>query len=68
MSLERKDIRAKLDGSAHAAVVAICRVRGVEISEYVETLILADVAKVAHEAIELADELRAQGFSGTTRD
>ena len=68
MSLERKDVRAKLDGEPHAKLAAICRRRGVEISEFVETVIVAEVERIAHEAIGIAEDLRKAGFSGTERD
>ena len=68
MSLERKDVRAKLDGEPHAKLVAICRNRGIEISEFVEAVVISEVDRITHEAIGIADDLRRQGISGIERD
>jgi hypothetical protein len=68
MSLERKDVRAKLDGEPHAKLATICRRRGIEISEFVEAVVVAEVERIAHEAIGIADDLKKAGFSGTGRD
>lgn len=36
MSIERKDVRAKLDPEVHEALIAICDRDGLDIGEYVE--------------------------------
>lgn len=63
MSIPRKDGRYYLDPAVHAAMTAICNQRGIAAQDYVEALIVADVQRVAHEAIELADALRASGIA-----
>lgn len=68
MSLDRKDIRAKLDPELHAALCAICRVDGIEISEYVERVLAPVIRRDADRAIVLSRELLDQGFSGTSRE
>ena len=58
MSLPRKDVRFYLDHDMHSALLAICNQRGINVSDYVEALVVADVHSVAHAAIELADALK----------
>jgi hypothetical protein len=68
MSAERKDVRAKLDERYHAAVVLICRQRGIEIGDYLEGLVVADVSRIAHDAIPIGNGLKELGFSGKVRE
>ena len=68
MSLDRKDIRAKLDPELHAALVEICSLDGVEIAEYIESLLVPVIRKRCSDAISLARALREAGFSGTSRE
>lgn len=68
MSLERKDIRAKLDGDVHAALVEICALEGIEIGEFIERLVDPAVRKRVHDAIALGQAGERQGFSGIGRD
>lgn len=62
MSIPRKDGRYYLDPAVHAAMTAICNQRGIAATDYVESLIVADVLRVAHEAIELAEAIRGSGL------
>jgi hypothetical protein len=64
MSLERKDVRAKLDPELHAALVEICALDGVEIAEFIESLLVPVIRKRCCDAIALAKTLERQGFSG----
>lgn len=68
MSLERKDVRAKLDERYHAAVLLICRIRGIEIGDYLESLIVADVSRISDESIPIGEGLSQLGFSGRVRE
>lgn len=67
MCLERKDIRAKLDPDLHAKLKAICELDGVEMSDWVERVIVPVIEKRAHDAIALAERLQRLGFSGTEK-
>lgn len=62
MSIPRKDGRYYLDPAVHTAMTAICNQRGIAATDYVESLIVADVLRVAHEAIELAEAIRGAGL------
>lgn len=68
MSLERKDVRAKLDSELHAALVEICRLDGTEIGEFVERLLVPVIRKRIHDAIELGLAAERLGISGNARD
>ena len=65
--IERKDVRAKLDERYHAAVLLICRQRNLDIADYVEALIVADVTRISLEAIPIGEGLKDLGFSGSAR-
>lgn len=67
MSLERKDIRFKLDHDVHQALVAICDARGVEIAAFVESLVLPEVKRVVHEANVISARAAVSGTSGKYR-
>lgn len=68
MSLDRKDIRAKLDPDRHAQLRAICEIDGVDMGDFIEAALLPVIAKRVHDAIELADRLRGLGMSGKSRE
>jgi len=66
--LERKDVRLKLDHDIHAAAKAIAETEGMEIAEWVETVITAVIVKRVHSASLVVDALTASGSLGTFRD
>lgn len=68
MSLDRKDIRAKLDPDKHAQLRAICDIDGVDMGDFIEAALLPVIAKRVHDAIELADRLRVMGMPGNRRE
>lgn len=68
MSLERKDIRAKLDDDMHAALKAICEVDEIDMGEFIESVLLPVIEKRVHDAILLADKLPRPGISGSIRE
>lgn len=68
MSLDRRDIRAKLDHDVHAALGVLCQAEGVEIAQYIERLVVNDVSERVHAATLVADGLRRLGISGITRE
>ena len=65
MSLERKDVRAKLDADLHAALTAICDLDGVTQAEFVEAVLIPVLQKRVHDAIELARAVERPGISGS---
>lgn len=65
MSLERQDVRAKLDPEDHRALVRICDIEGVTIAEFVERLLVPVIRKRVHDANLLAREFPHAGVSGS---
>lgn len=68
MTLDRQDIRAKLDADDHRALVCICNLDGVTIAEFIEQLIVPVVRKRIHDANLLAAEFPITGVSGSDRE
>lgn len=68
MSLERKDIRAKLDPEMHAALLAICETDGVDIGEFIERELAALIRKRIHNANLLSTKTAHLGISGNRRE
>lgn len=68
MSLERKDVRLKLDYDIHAAVVAIADTQGMLPAEWVEQVVVGLVRKRVHEANLLITSLISSGSLGTFGD
>lgn len=69
--LERKDVRMKLDHDVHAAAKAIAETEGLDIAEWVETVIVGVVTKRVHNAVSVVSALKKaarSGRSGKTRD
>lgn len=68
MSLERQDIRAKLDPDDHRALVRICDIDGVTIAEFIECLVVPVIRKRVHDANVLAADFPLPGLSGNDRE
>jgi hypothetical protein len=68
MSLDRKDIRAKLDPDAHAKLRAICDAEGVDMGEWIEAQLLPAIEKRVHAAMVIAGALQRQGITGNNRE
>jgi hypothetical protein len=68
MSLERKDIRAKLDANMHRALTIICEADHMDINDWVEQLIVLEVRRRVHEAQSIAAETESLGITGTQRE
>jgi len=67
MSLERKDVRFKLNADTHTQLKAICDLEEIEISDFVEAVLVPVIAKRVHDAIALTDRLQRAGVSGNPR-
>lgn len=67
MSLERKDIRAKLDPDKHAQLRAICDIDGLDMGDFIESVLLPVIDRRVHAAIELAAKLHRLGMSGSEK-
>lgn len=67
MSLDRKDIRAKLDPDRHAQLRAICEIDGVDMGDFIEAILVPVIERRVHDAIELAARLQRLGMSGSEK-
>lgn len=68
MSLERKDVRFKLDPQRHDVLARIARANATDIGEWVEALVSAEVDRQLHMATIVAGALPGQGKSGSGRE
>lgn len=68
MSLERQDVRAKLDPDMHEALIAICDAKGVTLGEFIEALLVPEIRRLVHEANVIADKLRRTPAAGNSRE
>lgn len=68
MSLDRQDVRAKLDHEFHAALVAICDAEGITIAEFVERLLVPAIRDRVHVATVIAGRVASLGISGNNRE
>jgi len=68
MSLERKDVRAKVDADVHQALAAICLAKGIDIAEFIESVIVPEVRRLVHEATVIVEALPRSGKTGTDRE
>lgn len=68
MTLERKDVRLKLDHDMHAAAKALGDACGMEIAEWCESVLVGIIRKRVHEAMVVVHHLDESGSIGTFRD
>lgn len=68
MSLERQDVRAKLDADMHEALTAICDAKGITHGEFIESLVVPEIKRLIHEASVITERLRSPGTTGKNRE
>lgn len=68
MSLERKDVRAKLDHDMHAAMKAIARADGMDDGEWIESVLGPEIKRRVHAAKVIVEGLPGSGISGNPRE
>jgi len=68
MSLERKDIRAKLDPDAHAALQVLCEVDQLDIGEFIERELVRVIYERVHAATVIAERTARLGITGNRRE
>lgn len=68
MSLERKDIRAKLDHDMHHALSVLADVDRKDIGEWVESVLIREIERRVHEATLIADRIPRLGKTGSGRE
>jgi hypothetical protein len=68
MTLERKDLRLKVNPDDHAAMRLLTDVMGLDLCEWAEAVLVREVRRELHAAMMLADEARRLGIDGSSRD
>jgi hypothetical protein len=68
MSLERKDVRAKLDHDLHAALEILCDVQGVTQAQFIESVLVPVIRRRVHEATLIAARTTVSGIAGNIRE
>ena len=68
MSLERKDVRAKLDPELHSALDEICEQQGTTHADWIESVIAPVLRKRIMETLELAERFQRRGITGSNRE
>lgn len=68
MSLERKDVRFKLDHDVHAALAVIADADGMDIGELVERWVKAECARRVHAATLIHNGCARLGITGNSRE
>lgn len=68
MSIERPDVKPRLDHDVHAMLKVFARLDGVSIAEWCELVITAAVHKRASDATVAAAELQRLGILGKSRE
>lgn len=68
MSIERKDVRAKLDPEVHEALSRICERDGVDLGVYVEDLIEKTVMDELHKYMLSRSKFEDLGLIGKIRE
>ena len=64
MSLERKDVRAKLTPEMHAALQVLCEVDDCDIGEFVERELIRVILNRVHIATLIAERTSRLGITG----
>lgn len=67
MSLERPDIKFRLDPEYHEALRVICDAKGVTRAQFVESVVVPVIRDQVHAATVIADRVRGLGISGNAR-
>ena len=68
MSLDRKDVRFRLDPDVHAAVTVLAEVAQVEIGEWLEMIVQREVVRRVHETTVLHERMARLGILGVGRE
>lgn len=68
MSLERKDVRFKLNPADHAALAALADVADADMGEFVELIVTRELARRIHAARLVAEKTACWGTSGSGRE
>lgn len=64
MTVERKDLRVKLDADDHTGLQLLAEADQCELSEWAERLLKREIRRRVHAAMVLADKAKRLGISG----
>jgi len=64
MSLDRKDLRIKLDPDDHAGLALLAEAEDRELAAYAEAVLVRVIRRRVHAAMVLADKARRLGIAG----
>lgn len=65
MALERKDLRLKLDPADHAGLQMLAEIDRLEMAEWAEAVLVAEVKRRIHDATVVAERATRLGISGS---
>lgn len=64
MSLERKDLRLKLDADDHAGLQLLAEADDVELAHFAERVLVREIRRRLHAAIVIAERAQRAGIAG----
>ena len=64
MALEKKDIRCKLHPDDHAGLTLLAESEDLELSAWVERVLVREIRRRIHAATLVADKAKRQGITG----
>jgi len=68
MSLERQDVRSKLDPDKKRDLQAICDAKGITEAEFIENLLVPEIDRLIREAHAIASRTARAGITGKNRE
>lgn len=68
MSLERKDLRLKLDPDVHSGLGLLAESDDVDLAEWAEAVLAREVRRRIHAATVIADKAQRLGIAGSARE
>lgn len=66
MSLDRKDLRIKLDPDDHSGLQLLAECEGRELAEWAERVLVREIRRRVHAAIVLAKKAERLGIAGSS--
>jgi hypothetical protein len=66
VSLDRKDLRVKLDADDHTGLQLLAEADDVDLAEWAERLLVREIRRRVHAAIVLASKAQRLGIAGNS--
>jgi hypothetical protein len=66
MSVERKDLRLKLDADDHAGLVLLAEAEDCELATWAERVVVREIRRRIHAATVIAERAKSKGILGKT--